>query len=66
MTNNTRAALEIASIRAAELVSALSNALDSSGRDTATPGEVVALVDDTVRQLYKTREWGDRRVQAPP
>ncbi len=56
MTNNTRAALELASIRAAELVGALSKALDSSGRDTATPGEVVAIVDDTLRQLHKTRE----------
>lgn len=56
MTNTTRAALEMASTRAADLVAALSSALDSSVRDTATPGEVAAIIDDTLRQLHKVRE----------
>ena len=56
MANTTRAALDLASICAADLVGSLSKALDSSGRDTATPGEVVAIIDDSLRQLYKIRE----------
>lgn len=56
MTNTTHAALEMASTCAADLVGALSRALDSSGRDTATPGEVAAIIDDTLRQLHKVRE----------
>ena len=57
MSNTTRAALAVASIHAADLAGALTEALSGSDeRDTATPGEVVGLIDDTLRQLYKIRE----------
>ena len=68
MTNTTRAALQTASTHAVDLVGALSKALDSSGRDTATPGEVAEIIDDTLRQLHKVRERAvvesSRRVDA--
>jgi hypothetical protein len=53
---NTRAVLAAASIHAADLAGALSEALARSGEDTATPGEVVAIIDDTLRELHQIRE----------
>ena len=63
MSNLTRAALAVASIHAANLAGALTEALAGSP-DTATPGEVVDLIDNTLRQLHTIRELAvseDRR-----
>lgn len=56
MANPTQKSLEVASVHAARLADALRDALASSGRDTRTPGEVVGLIDDTLRQLHQIRE----------
>lgn len=56
MANPTRAALEVASVHAAQLADVLSDALAGSGRDTHTPGEVVGIIDETLRQLHQIRE----------
>jgi hypothetical protein len=55
MSNTTRAALAVASIHAADLAGALTEPVAGS-TDTATPGEVVSLIDDTLRQLHQIRE----------
>lgn len=57
MANPTQRSLEVASVHAACLADALRDALASSGRDTVgTPGEVVGLIDETLRQLHQIRE----------
>jgi hypothetical protein len=56
MANPTRAALVVASVSAADLAGALSEALASSGRDTHAPAEVVDIIDETLRQLHQLRE----------
>lgn len=64
MANATRAVqLAVASVHAADLVGALSEALASSGHDTHTPAEVVDIIDDTAPTASDPRA-GDRRV--PP
>ncbi len=56
MANTTRAVLAVASVHAADLAGALSEALAGSGHDTDTPAEVVDIIDDTLRQLHQIRE----------
>ena len=56
MANPTRAALAVTSVHATCLADALSEALASSGRDTHTPGEVVDIIDEALRQLHQIRE----------
>jgi len=51
MANPAAKPLEAASVHAPGLADALGDALASSGRDTRTPGEVVAIIDETLRQL---------------
>lgn len=56
MTHPPREALMLASVHAANLAGALSEALAGSGRDTHTPAEVVDIIDQTLRQLHEIRE----------
>lgn len=56
MANPTREVLAAASAHAARVVDALSEALDSSDRDTHTPGAVVDIIDGTLRELHQIRE----------
>lgn len=56
MANTPRAALASASTHSADLAGALSEALASSGQGTGTPGEVVEIIDDTLRQLPQIRQ----------
>jgi hypothetical protein len=55
-TTQAQAALEVAAVHAADLTGALRKALARSGHDTHTPAEVVAIIDDTLRQLHQIRE----------
>jgi len=55
MAHPTRAALTMASVHAANLAEALSEALAGSGDDTHTPAEVVAIIDRTLRELHQIR-----------
>lgn len=56
MANSPRETLAAASVHAACLAEALSDALASSGRDTRTPGEVADIIDATLPQLHQIRE----------
>ncbi|MDQ3974567.1 MAG: hypothetical protein M3276_09605 [Actinomycetota bacterium] len=56
MENPPRKMLAVASVHAACLADALSEALASSARDTQTPGAVVDIIDGTLRQLHQIRE----------
>ena len=53
---NPTPAVGAASVHAAHLVEALSEALASSVRDTKAPAEVVDIIDKTLRQLHGIRE----------
>lgn len=66
MANRTRAALAVASVHTANLVDAVTEALAISDRDTQTPGEVVDIIDGTLRQLHLIRERSGRRVPSAP
>jgi hypothetical protein len=56
MANSPGETLAAASVHAACLADALSEALASSGRDTHTPREVVDIIDGTLRQLHQIRD----------
>jgi hypothetical protein len=56
MANPTREVLAAATAHAARVAEALTEALDSSDRDTHTPGAVVDIIDGTLRQLHQIRE----------
>ncbi len=56
MSNPTRAALAAVSVQAGDLAEVLSHALVSSGHDTSVPGEVVAIIDQTLHELHQIRD----------
>lgn len=55
MAQSTQAALTRASVHAANLAEALSEALEGSGHDTRMPVEVVDIIDQTLRELHQIR-----------
>ena len=56
MADSRRETLAAASAHAACLADARNEALSNSGRDTHTPGEVVGIIDGTLRPLHQIRE----------
>ena len=56
MANSTRDALAAAAAHAGRMADALTDALNSSDRDTHTPGAVVDIIDGTLRQPHQIRE----------